>query len=352
MDMKRFRGGLLVVLMALAVGFYGCSGDDGKDGAPGPAGQDGKDAPVTASVKAESCAVCHAGVGDDHQAVYNSTKDASKLVLNYTDVAETDNGDGTYTYLATFTITDNGAPYAATVTSNKIAGLDTQSWNWVDFDPATNQFDTVYFGTKDDGSPKAASSTIAATDTPGTYTQTVTLDSQLTTGDAYGYIARTKVGPSPVSHVQLYDDVSNAGIKVGTWTYTSAVTEDACANCHGKPYLKHGYRGFAATGLDDAVACKNCHYDTRTGSDAAEFFGDEAYGYKASIMADTHASHNNVFPYPQAMNNCVACHPGAKLARRPDRRQFPERCLRKLPRRRRPGHQYRRLEAPFDDRAA
>ncbi len=61
-------------------------------------------------------------------------------------------------------------------------------------------------------------------------------------------------------------------------------------------------------GLDDFVACKNCHYDTREGEDGSVFFGDANYAYTANVMTDVHASHNNEFPYPQSMANCVTCH--------------------------------------------
>ena len=65
---KQWRKFLLLLLLALSVGIYGCSGDDGKNGAPGPVGADVDPAVVddlqsqiNASVTVfESCAVCHA----------------------------------------------------------------------------------------------------------------------------------------------------------------------------------------------------------------------------------------------------------------------------------------------------
>ena len=144
-----FRWGwtfLVVVTLALA----GCDGDDGAVGAQGPTGTgtDGDDGlacwdlngngvgdpaedingdglfdaadcgagsdPVAAAVeaaKAESCAVCHDGVGvEKHQSVYDKYVDASALTLTLNSVSSALVAPGDYTVTLNFSITDNGSP--------------------------------------------------------------------------------------------------------------------------------------------------------------------------------------------------------------------------------------------------
>ncbi len=75
--------------------------------------------------------------------------------------------------------------------------------------------------------------------------------------EAYAYIADGKLD---TEGMQLYDDVANAGKTYGdAGTYQSAANVSACETCHGKPYMKHGYRMAAVPGLADFGGCKNCH---------------------------------------------------------------------------------------------
>jgi hypothetical protein len=168
----------------------------------------------------------------------------------------------------------------------------------------------------------------------------------------YGYIAQTPLlehsGGSGAefpagTHVHLYEDVSNAAIAYGTAradeppgtnpaAYVSPANvgelgdEPGCVNCHGEPYLKHGYRAAQVAGIPDFAACKSCHYDDRVpfyyptwqymvdqplnwgtaGLPAAEVL--TLYAYTANIMNDTHMSHGMEFPYPMSMANCATCH--------------------------------------------
>jgi hypothetical protein len=78
------------------------------------------------------------------------------------------------------------------------------------------------------------------------------------------------------------------------------------------------------SGLTDFAACKECHFDDRTGSHrdwqqmvdqpyewATGVAADPVkYAYKASVMQDTHQTHAMEFPYPMSMANCVTCHKG------------------------------------------
>lgn len=311
---------LAATVVSAAALLSGCSGDNGATGATGATGPQGAAAdPATlaafqtkidAATQPESCGTCHSTAGVDHQAIFNKTKDTSTLKLTFTSVTATANADGTFHNVATFKITSNGADYTGTVASNKITGLGTQSWNMVTYNDTTKKVDLAR---KLDGT--AFAYTLAAIGS-GTYTMTSDVTTNLQTADSYvyGYVASDPIGPSVAGHVQLYDNVSNAAIKTGAWTYVSKADVKSCENCHGTPYEKHGYRDAVVGGIPDFVACKACHYDTRPGSDAAEFFGDGTYAYTADVMTDVHASHLNVFPYPQEMKNCATCHIGTKLA--------------------------------------
>ncbi|PKN56419.1 MAG: hypothetical protein CVU56_16120 [Deltaproteobacteria bacterium HGW-Deltaproteobacteria-14] len=272
-----------------------------------------------AKVGPESCAVCHGGSGQAHQALYDEYSDTSKLVLTIVGVTSVANG-ATWDATMTFDIAWNGAPYA------DVAGL-----------PGLNQ-KTFYVvrwdGTKFVDSKSFSASTATQTTTPGRYTVTATgLTYQVENSNAiaYGYVASGPLATEPANnHVSLYADVSNAGKIYGSVTYESTVNIEGCEKCHGAPYMKHGYRGAGATNLPDFAACKTCHYDTRNGShidwqilvddparyaelhEGAATTAAEAtkYAYIANIMNDTHMSHAMEFPYPQSMANCATCHEG------------------------------------------
>jgi hypothetical protein len=300
---KISRGLVLVFMLALAVTFGGCTGDTGPQGPPGPPGQDATASPLTTAAP-ESCATCHIDAGSS-QSVYSTartqgTNATSPLLgtidnVTVTDSGTTDtNGNELYDVNATFTFND---PTVDPTT------LDQKRAMWAVYDPETDTF------------PDAGSLTLTATDTGFTISGQVTYffndgtNAGTADGDIYCYFAKTPIkGASDGGHVQMYNEVSNIGYKFGTWTYTSPVDVANCEKCHGTPYLKHGYRGAVATNLDPFVPCKNCHYDTRAGSDGDVFFGDATYAYTANVETDVHASHNNEFPYPQSMADCVNCH--------------------------------------------
>ena len=123
----------------------------------------------------------------------------------------------------------------------------------------------------------------------------------------------------------LYADVADDGLAFGTANnYVSTAVVSGCEACHGAPYLKHGYRAAVVEGLKDFAACKECHYDDRTGGHldwqqmvdqpyewATGVAPDPVkYAYKASVMQDTHQTHAMEFPYPMSMANCTTCHKG------------------------------------------
>ena len=185
----------------------------------------------------------------------------------------------------------------------------------------------------------------------------------------YAYVAD---GLLNTEGAAMYDDVANAGAAFGDAdpasanSYQSAANVSACETCHGKPYMKHGYRMAHVTnganpGLTDFSGCKDCHASDASGhgsmagflfehdlnyliangttdqikADAtarlAQYDTDgvltqaetDKYSaaknaiqmpqqaiYKMTLINDVHISHATDFPYPQHMNSCVTCHKG------------------------------------------
>ncbi len=341
---------IYTVLFASLLVLGGCSGDDGKDGAQGPAGPagvagpqgpagadgtDGEDATADpiADIGPESCAVCHKGAGEEHQMAYDDYNDASELALAITSVVSTPNADGvTFTTVVTFTIMQNGLPF---VDADKLPSLNQKTFYAVTYDSATR----MYLN-----STSFSSSNIVSAG-GGTYTITNTGMSfapEQTNAQVYAYIAE---GVLDTEGMTLYGNVANTGMAFGdAASYQSVANESSCTNCHGTPYMKHGYRAAAVENLADFAACKSCHYDNRNGghqdwqllvddvvrfaeiwpehvagncgrSPAGCMTADEKaqYAYTANVMNDVHMSHAMEFPYPQSMMNCATCHEG-KLA--------------------------------------
>jgi len=274
-------------------------------------------------VQPESCVICHSGAGANHQALYNRYTDAGAFAVTIDSVVSVPSDDpAKYDATMTFTIMENGAPYV------DVAGLPTlkqKRFYGVRYDSATGQFiDSVSF------------SSPTPTETPGQYTVTTTglaFAPESSNADVYMYIAKDQLMVESVGrgHYALYDNMLNVGKTFGDAdTYVSAANVSGCEKCHGTPYAKHGYRMAQVSGLPDFEACKNCHFDTRSGGHEdwqilvdnperyAEIFGGDAktdeekskYAYIANIMNDVHMSHAMEFPYPQSMSNCATCHEG------------------------------------------
>ena len=319
---------LLVCVLAFALG--GCEGDDGTDGANGANGADGADglpgtpAPVPDPIQAaidsaqvESCATCHGGVGDGHQALYNKYTDGSadagtNLVMTFGDFSVA--GAGPFDVELDFTVTQNGLP----LESFTVLGLN--RFYVTRWDPDLEQY---LEGTR----------IRTVTGANGAFTVAGSLSFDPTTNASfYGYIGDEQVIIDDVNydaHMGLYDNLISAGMETaGAGVYTSAAVVSGCESCHGTPYMKHGNRAAAVEGLPDFASCKGCHYDDREGGHGAwqymvddplgwatDVLPDEdavnaAYPYTANVMNDTHMSHAMEFPYPQSMANCATCHAG------------------------------------------
>lgn len=350
------RVSVLVALLALTIFTIGCSGGgDGATGATGPAGTvdpaavtDAADSAVAlASINAESCAVCHSGYGvSKHQAVYDAYADTSAFTVTINSVVSVPNATdpAKFDSTMTFTILKDGVAY---IDVDGLPSLDQKRFYAVKYNSATRQFtDAITYATAATGAVATPNDYIKSLG-GGQYSTTKTAVAyapEASNAAAYVYIADDKL---TTEGMQLYDNVYNAGKAYGdVGAYASAANVAGCEKCHGTPYMKHGYRAAAVTGLSDFAACKTCHYDTRTGghqswqllvddpeqyatlyelAKAAATAGDTAhdsveenmtatekttYAYTANVMNDTHMSHAMEFAYPQSMANCVVCHEG------------------------------------------
>jgi OmcA/MtrC family decaheme c-type cytochrome len=264
-----------------------------------------------------------------YDSAYN---DASKIALTIDSVSSVDNGNGTFTVTANFSILFNGLPYVDTF---DLFNLDQKRFYAVQHFAATQEYlNSCSMGAYVLNDPANGLYTVQDVD--------CSYAPELSNAQVYGYVADgalfehaggTGAEIPEGSHVHLYDDVSNAALAFGTAqatdaaAYVSAANASGCEKCHGTPYLKHGYRAAEVTGLPDFAACKVCHFDDRSGGHedwqymvddplnwatdgltAAEV--EAKYAYTANVMNDTHMSHAMEFPYPQSTQNCATCHEG------------------------------------------
>jgi OmcA/MtrC family decaheme c-type cytochrome len=253
-----------------------------------------------------------------HQAIYNQYKDASAFTVTIEEVTSTPEAGTdpvTYTSVMKFKIQKSGVPYV----DAGLAGLDQKKYSAYTYDSATRKYN-AYF---DYGTPTLVD---AAT---GLYSVTKTAAAfapEQTNAQVYAYVVDDKL----VSEgMQLYSNVTNVGKTYGDANaYVSAANVAGCERCHGTPYMKHGYRMAAVSGLPDFAGCKACHIDSRDGGhqgwqllvdDPAAYAAQGGvltaeqktkYAYKRSVMNDVHMSHAMEFAYPQSMANCVTCHDG------------------------------------------
>ncbi len=340
---RRLTGLLLIsIFFAACDGSTGSAGADGATGATGSPGPEGPPGPVPDAIEAasvESCATCHSGVGDDHQATYDKYTDDTDLVMTFDNLTSVDNGDGTFATTLNFSITKNGQPLLS------LGSLNQQRFYVTRYDSATGQYLQGNTRLRTFVAGAVAGDWVASqADVP--------FDPTLN-GQVYGYIADEEIFPGdivPGKHINLYDNVASAALAFGAavdgaaGAYTSAANVEGCETCHGTPYMKHGFRDPIVAPLPDFASCKSCHYDDRTGGhEDWQYMVDDPlnwataglpetevetkYAYKAKLMNDVHMAHAMEFPYPQSMANCATCHEG-KLDQVLANTNFtPETCL-------------------------
>ena len=343
----------LVALMVTGFFIVGCEGSDGAPGAPGADGADGAVLdPIAAAIdeaKAESCAACHGGVGEEkHQSVYDKYVDASTLAMTFTSVASVASATpGKFDVTLEFGITKDGLPF---IDADDLPSLDQKAFYAVQYDSVTKQY--LNSQSLFQRSASRGDFGVITDNADGTYTLTVddlfdyrpeiVPDGLFDGSQVYGYIAQGALlehagdagAELPAgSHVHLYDDVSNTAMAFGAAAatdpnaYASKANVAGCENCHGTPYMKHGYRNPIVASLPDFGSCKSCHYDDRTGghedwqymvddpvnwsiAGLPEATVETQYAYNAKLMNDVHMAHAMEFPFPRSMASCVTCHEG------------------------------------------
>ncbi|HEY5670151.1 MAG TPA: hypothetical protein VIS10_09150 [Anaerolineales bacterium] len=316
--------GLVLVLSACA-GPAGPPGPQGPEGPAGPAGSAGEPgAPAEVSVaepelvvQPETCAICHKGAGDKHQASYDELYQDG--VIQVTDLA--------YRFSApdksvvTFKMTKNGAPFNANDADSLGIYFTPYTGTNFQFEPAGERLSLKGEITCD--SAGACTSTLVG-DAPNVGS---------TPGLVVLYGRDEDVGRLPARIAQTKYPFA-AILETGSGVdYVSAANNAGCEKCHTDPYLKHGYI-YAQLNQDPATdfyTCKACHLDNGEGGHlewqllvdnpelAAGYFAGDVeltdeqkaqYAYNTSLMNDVHMSHAMEFPYPQSMSNCVTCHEG------------------------------------------
>jgi OmcA/MtrC family decaheme c-type cytochrome len=371
--MNRLNVRLTHLIYVLLTGFLviGCDGSSGPAGVAGAAGPPGADGPPGTGIepyeeaKAESCATCHDDVGvEKHQSIYDKYVDASKLAMTFTSVASVASATpGKFDVTLEFGITKDGLPF---IDADDLPSLDQKAFYAVQYDSVTREY--LNSQSLFQRSTTRGDFGNIANNGDGTYTLTINdlfdyrpeivPDGLFDGSQVYGYIAQGALlehagdagAELPAgSHVHLYDDVSNTAMAFGTadaadaGAYESMANVAGCVNCHGSPYMKHGYRDPVVAGLPDFGSCKSCHYDDRTGGhedwqymvdDPANWAAaglpeatvETTYAYKAKLMNDVHMAHAMEFPFPRSMANCATCHEG-KLTQILDNANFvPETC--------------------------
>ena len=285
---------------------------------------DGTGIDAALNVQPESCPVCHSHQGEEHQEIYD--RYANQSALELTLGTPTASGSaGSFEVVVPFTITKHGLPF---IDANGLPSLNQKTFYAAQYDAGDMTFDR---GTSLTGT---GSTIVALGD--GRYRLTKTgFPYNPTTGNGhiYAYIADEPLDTESGGHVTMYDNVSSDAVAYGTaitTPYESPANVSGCENCHGAPYMKHGYRDPTIEGLGDFASCKSCHYDTRTGNHVdwqiivndpvryAEIHNGSditdaertRYAYTANLMNDVHMAHAMEFPYPSSMSNCNTCHEG------------------------------------------
>jgi len=345
----------LTVLLLISFFIAACDGDDGAAGAdgadgsagpagpPGPPGPQGEGIDPVAAAKPESCATCHGGVGEEkHQSIYDQFTDPNTLAVEITSFTSVVNG-ADFDVTLQFNVTQDGAPYIDPVGMSP--SVESQSYYIAEYDSGTGEFYNPAGGFAASLSPANA-----ASNGDGTYTltQTLTYDPLAMAGGAL--VAKLADGRLDIEdrqagkRVAMYSETATDSFDIGDIAaYDSVANVQACIDCHGAPYRKHGNIDAMVAGVPDFTHCKACHNDSSSGgheewqhmvdSPLAWATGvpltpeeEVLYAYDRTLVNDVHMSHAMEFPYPQSMANCNTCHEN-KLAQILDNSNFtPETC--------------------------
>jgi OmcA/MtrC family decaheme c-type cytochrome len=302
----------------------GPAGPAGPEGPAGPAGPPGEAAVAEVALQPETCAICHAGAGDSHQASYDELYQDG--VIQVTNLAYSFSAPGTH--VVTFRMTMNGAPLNA----NDVESFGIYFVPWTgtafEFDPPAERLSL----TGDITCEANGNCTSTLTSEEPAYASNLGAQDGLVV--VYGRDGTVGQLPARIRQAKYpFAALLETG---GGVDYVSAANNAGCEKCHTTPYLKHGYIYAEVNGdpATDFYTCKACHLDNGEGGhyewqllvndpekavewlasdeDTSIFTAEELamYAYKTSVMNDVHMSHAMEFPYPQSMSSCVTCHEG------------------------------------------
>ena len=379
--MNRFDGFLrwtwsILVVCTLAFAMSGCEGDDGRDGAAGTAGADGTDGAdgaagadgadgqscwdlngnglgdlpdedinddgvvdvddcstttdAIAMAQVESCGTCHGGAGDGHQGEYDKYTDANTFAVEIDTFTSVDIGGGDFTLTLDFDVTQNGAPY---IDGDGLPSFESKSFYIVEYNDAAGEWYNPQGGFS---ASLSAGNAVSNGDGSYTLTETKAYDPLAFTGGALVVklatgrldIEDAQYNPGAGKRVQMFDETAVDAFAIGNLgNYESVANVQACVDCHGAPYRKHGNIDAVVAGAPDFTHCMACHNNTSAGghpewqhmvdnplawATGTPYTPEETalYAYDRTLVNDVHMSHAMEFPYPQSMASCVTCHEG------------------------------------------
>ncbi len=314
-----------IIAIGLAYMIPGPTGATGPAGPEGPMGPTGPQGPmVTVATEPESCATCHEGAGEKHQASYDELYQDGAIIV--TDLAYKFSSPSTHT--VTFKMTMNGEPYDGTAADSLGLYFVPYTGTAFQFEPAAGRLgltgDITYDG-------KGGHTSVLVGEGSQYETNLGNVDGLIVLYGRDGVVGRLP------ARIRLTKYPFAALLETGGGVdYVSAANNAGCEKCHSVPYLKHGYI-YAQVDHDpsnDFYTCKACHLDNGEGGhyewqllvedpelavewlhsdeDSSIFTADqlEQLAYTTSLMNDVHMSHAMEFPYPQSMSNCITCHEG------------------------------------------
>jgi hypothetical protein len=276
-------------------------------------------------VEPESCAICHKGAGDKHQASYDELYQDG--VIKVSDIAYSFSSSPD-TIRVSFKMTKNGVPFDGRTADTLNIYLG--PYTGTKFEAA------VGLNLKGNLAYDSASGTTTSTlveKAPGSSGYFDVVDPAGTNGVLAVFGTDEIVARIPNSRVDQGKFPFAGVLETGPAgvDYVSAANNAGCEKCHSQPFLKHGYI-YGEVNKDrstDFYVCKGCHLDNLAGGHqdwqvlvdnparAAEIATKPLtaaektqYAYTRSLMNDVHMSHSMEFAYPQSMSNCVACHEG------------------------------------------
>ncbi len=176
---------------------------------------------------------------EKHQSIYDKFSDANTLAVEITSFTSVVNG-ADFDVTLQFNVTQDGAPYIDPVGMSP--SVESQSYYIAEYDSGTGEFYNPAGGFAASLDPAKA-----ASNGDGTYTltQTLTYDPLAMAGGAL--VVKLADGRLDIEdrqagkRVAMYAETATDSFDIGDIAaYDSVANVQACIDCHGAPYRKHG----------------------------------------------------------------------------------------------------------------